>query len=141
MTQKVEKLRIVKDIEGRVNDEISNLKYLKATFMKMLQLQATELRDVRFSELLYHESLDLIIKVIEDIRKAQVSQEFNTQVKRIYKYRVDEARKDTFFEVSETPWIMNSECVGNLLEINPANQDLLKPFHNKALNKHLRKNV
>ncbi|CAG9334037.1 unnamed protein product [Blepharisma stoltei] len=141
MSLKVEKLRIIKDIEGRLNDETSNITYLKATFMQTLQQKATENRDVRFSELLYDESLDLIKNTIEEIRKNPISKEFNSQVKRIYNYRIKEARQDTLFEVTESPWILHSECVGNILEFNSVQQDLLKPFHNKALQKHLRKNI
>lgn len=141
MSLNVAKLKLIQDVEDRLNDEVSILSLMKNQLMQVLNSNSTQERDVRFSELIYDESCELLVKTINSLKNHPMVQEYQAQVKRIYKFRVEAATKNSLFEVTESPWIVHAEVAGNILERASYNKDLLKPFFNKALPKHLRRNV
>lgn len=137
----VAKLKLIEDVEDRLKDEIFYLEGIQSELKQNLHFNSLNQREVRFSELIYDESSELLVKTIDSMKSSQRVQDFQNQVKRIYKFRVDAATRDTLFEVTESPWIIHAEVVGNILERSNYNKDLLHPFFNKALPRHLRKNV
>jgi hypothetical protein len=62
----VAKHGVVIDVEDRILDEIKELGFLKNEFMKLLSNCADEKRGVLYSELLYDEALQLLVKMTED---------------------------------------------------------------------------
>jgi hypothetical protein len=137
----ITKLKLIEDVEDRLKDEIPSLAYIQSELKQKLHLNSTNEREVRFSELVYDESCDLLVKTMDSMRSSQRVQDFQNQVKRIYKYRVEAATRDSLIEKTESPWIIHSEVVGNILEQASYNKDLLQPFFNKALPRQLRRNV
>ena len=68
----VAKLAIVSDVEYRIVEEIKNIEEIKARFMKGLSEYTARCRDVRFSEILYDESLDHLVTVTEHFSREPV---------------------------------------------------------------------
>lgn len=141
MSLNVPKLKLLEDVEDRLKDEVVTLDAIKGQLMQLLHTNSLNEREVRFSELIYDESSELLVKTIENFKSNHYIQDYQNQVRRIYKFRVEAATRDTLFEVTESPWIAHAEVVGNILERYSYNKDLLRPFFNKALPKHLRRNV
>ena len=141
MSLNVAKLKLIQDVEDRLLDEVKSMDSIKNALMQLLHTNSLQSREVRFSELLYDESCDLMVRSIDSLKNNPKVQDFQNQVRRIYKFRVEAATRDTLFEVTESPWIVHAEVVGNILENASYNKDLLRPFFHKALPKHLRRNV
>ena len=137
----VSKLKIIQDVEDRLQDEVGYIETIKSQLKQMLHGNSLREREVRYSELIYDESCELLVKTIEAHKNNSMVQDFQNQVRRIYKFRVGAAARDGLFDAAESPWTVHSDIVGNLLEQASYNKDLLRPFYNKALPKHLRKNV
>ena len=141
MTLNIAKLKLIEDVEDRLKDEVFYLEGIQSELKQNLHFNSLNRREVRFSELIYDECSELLVQTIDSMKSSQRVQDFQAQAKRIYKFRVDAATRDTLFEVTESPWIVHAEVVGNILERASYNKDLLHPFFNKALPRHLRKNV
>lgn len=141
MSLNVAKLKLIQDVEDRLKDELMTLESIKSQMMQLLHTNSLNTREVRYSELIYDESSELLVKTIDSLKNNPIVQDYQNQVRRIYKFRVEAATRDTLFEVTESPWIVHAEVVGNILENASYNKDLLRPFFNKALPKHLRRNV
>ena len=135
------KLKLVEDVEDRLKDEITYIQGIQSELKQKLHFNSLNEREVRFSELIYDESCDLLVKTIDSMKSSQRVQDFQNQVKRIYKFRVEAATRDTLIEMTESPWLVHAEVVGSILEQASYNKDLLQPFFNKALPRHLRRNV
>ena len=103
MSLNVAKLKIIQDVEDRLKDEVMTLENIKSQLMQLLHGNAIKQREVRFSELIYDENCELLVKAIDSLKKNPKVQDYQNQVKRIYKFRIEAASRDTLFEVTESP--------------------------------------
>jgi hypothetical protein len=135
------KLKVLQDVEDRVQDEVGYIDTIRSQLKQMLHSNSLSEREVRYSELIYDESCEILVKTIEAHSNLPMIQDFQAQVRRIYNYRINSAVHDTMLDQAGSSWAAHSEVVGNVLEHAAYNKDLLRPFYNKALPKQLRKNI
>jgi hypothetical protein len=69
-------------------EEIKTIEDIKGHFVKALAEYTMRCRDVRFSELLYDESLDVLVTSIEQFANHPVCANLLKDIRRIYLWRV-----------------------------------------------------
>lgn len=135
------KHRVVIDVEDRIKDEIRELLDLKNQFMRTLAGCADEKRGVLYSELLFDESFQLLVKMIEDFSGQLQVTNVQETIRSIYRYRTEAQTKDRFMPLMSR-LDLHSQVAGNLLSMNPYNKDLLlENFYGLELPNVLRKEV
>ena len=98
-------------------------------------------RIVKFSELLYDESANLIKYIHSAFSSEPNMQDLKTKIQSIYRYRIQQAHKATIHEPGDTLSILHGEVIGNILSLYSHNRDLLYPFYNRALPGSARKSI
>ena len=134
MHKEENKLPLVKDVESRVLDEVTNIKALKSAFMECAQQEATEQRNVRFAELSPEEKTLVVKKAAEKLKNNPEVLNLLGKVRRNYNNRIREAQTERFTNNSKVEF----EVLGNLLGRNPQNKDLLDSFHEKLIPTEMR---
>mmetsp|Transcript_18235 Transcript_18235/g.32680 ORF Transcript_18235/g.32680 Transcript_18235/m.32680 type:complete len:564 (+) Transcript_18235:952-2643(+) len=135
------KLRVVIDVEDRIKDEIKELLDLRNSFMKTLSSVAEEKRGVLYSELLFDEAFQLLVKMTEDFSSQLQVNKVQDTIRSIYRYRTEAQTKDRFMPLLSR-LELHSQVVGNLLGTSTYHRDLLlETFYGKALPPVLRKEV
>lgn len=137
----VVKLPLVQDVEDRILAETDELSLIKLQFMEKLDEVAATSRRVKFSELLYDESANVIKYIHSAFSSEPNMQDLKAKIHSIYRYRIQQAHKATIHEPGDTLSILHGEIIGNLLSLYSHNRDLLYPFYNRALPGSARKSI
>lgn len=135
------KLSLVQDVEDRIHAETDEISLIKLQFMEKLDEVSSSSRKVKFSELLYDESANVIKYIHSAYRSEPNMQELRSKLQSIYKYRIQQAHRSSIHEQGDGLTILHSEIIGNLLTLYPHNRDLLFPFYNRALPLNARKSL
>jgi hypothetical protein len=135
------KLPLVQDVEDRILAETDELSLLKLQFMEKLDEVAATSRRVKFSELLYDESANLIKYIHSAFSSEPNMQDIRAKIQSIYRFRIQQAHKATIHEPGDTLSILHGEIIGNILSLYSHNRDLLYPFYNRGLPGSARKSI
>jgi hypothetical protein len=132
---------VVVDVEDRIVDEIKELGSLKNEFMKLISSCADEKRGVFYSELLYDEALQLLVKITEDFSTQLQVGKVQDTIRGIYHFRTVAQTKDRFLPLLSR-LELHSQVVGGLLGTSSFHKDLLlETFYGHALPTVLRNQV
>ena len=133
------KLNIIRDVEDRVKDESKTALVVKSQFQRELASVSQAMRDVRYSELLLDEAVE-VRKEVESKLRAGI-QPLQAEVKRIYEYRIQSERKNALYQTGGSMLPVHSDIIGNLLTLVPGLKSSLEPYLNRALPSYLRREV
>ena len=133
------KLNLIRDVEDRVRDESTTSLVVKSQFQRELMSMSRAMREVRYSELLLDEAVE-VRKEVEKKLRATI-QPLHSEVKRIYDYRIQTERKGALYQTGGSMLPVHSDIIGNLLTFVPGLKNSLEPYLNRALPSYLRREV